>query len=142
MAHNTAGTYLMYKASGESDFVKLVDILNYPKIKGDKNRLDATTLSDWEEVQIDGIRKSPGDQKIEANYSLLDYKKVDALDDGKPKDMAIWFGGNEDTDNPTGDQGKWAGQALVSVSPSGGGNDEVRKMEISLTVTKRFELQV
>lgn len=142
MAHNTAGTYLMYKASGESDFVKLVDILNYPKIKGDKNRLDATTLSDWEEVQIDGIRKSPGDQKIEANYSLLDYKKVDALDDGKPKDMAIWFGGNEDTGNPTGDQGKWAGQALVSVSPSGGGNDEVRKMEISLTVTKRFELQV
>lgn len=45
-AQATMGTYLMYKASGSSEFTKLVDIKNFPDLGGEPERVDVTTLSD------------------------------------------------------------------------------------------------
>lgn len=64
MAISTYNT-ILYEGKTESDMTKLVDISSFPKLIGDPNLLDVTTLSDASQQQIFGINQS---DKLDFNF--------------------------------------------------------------------------
>lgn len=123
MAISTAGTYLMYKKS--STFEKLCDIINYPDMGAEPNKIDTTDLSALKmKTSILGLQEAP-DLNFEANYDKATYDKIKALE-GTTQDFELQFGEN-------GADGKydWKGQLIVYIT--GGGVDEARKMTIVIS---------
>lgn len=114
MAKNSAGTFLMHKASG-GEYKKLVDVTTSPATGGEPEMIDITTLSDHTERKTDGIRKMET-MKWEALYDPTDFAKLVALED-KEEEYAIWYGGQEtgDTITPTGDYGVWTFKGRLAV---------------------------
>ena len=128
-AQATMGTYLMYKASGSSEFTKLVDIKNFPDLGGEPERVDVTTLSDR-------VRKY-------ANYIAADYQKIHALT-GSQTEFAIWIGDTESNGvyTPTGSDGQWTFTGDIAVYKAGGDVNAAQDMTITIFPSTEFVYSV
>jgi len=131
MAIATMNTILEYKDASE-DFVKLVDIKDYPDLGSAPELIETTTLTETERhTNIKGLQDAT-DLTFTANYTLADYKKVKALE-GEDHEFQLKLG--ED-----GVDGifRWKGE--LSVYLVGGGINEVREMTITITESEPITL--
>lgn len=136
MATSSYKSFLMHKASGDAgDWEKLVDITDYPDLGGEPEMLDATTLSDKMRVYVPGIQETEG-MNFNANYEPDSYKALKALE-GKEESYAVWLGGTETNGvaTPTGSEGKFSFDGILSVYVKGAGVNEVRGMGITIAPT-------
>lgn len=136
MAISTHKTFLMTKKD-ESSWSKLIDIKSFPDLGGSPEMLETTTLSDPAQTYIPGIQSSEA-LEFTANYTLADYKKIEALK-GQELDLALWFGGTESPGSigkegltPTGSEGKHEFKGYVFAHTSGGGTNEVVGLAITI----------
>lgn len=132
MAISTYKIFLMHKASGESEYTKLVDIKDFPDLGGSPEMLETTTLSDKMQTYIPGIQSLDG-LEFTANYTKADFTTLKALE-GTEHDFAVWFGGTESSGGvtPTGSDGKFEFSGQLNVFPVGSGVNEVVNMTISI----------
>ena len=123
MAISTYGITLMHKASGGSDYTKLIDIKDFPDLGGAPEMLETTTLSDNMQTYIPGIQSLDA-LEFTANYTLADYRRIKAME-GTDTAFAVWFGAD-------GEDGKFEFNGQISAFPVGGGVNEVVGMTISI----------
>lgn len=121
MSRSTAKTFLMYSTDDGTTYTKLVDITSFPDLGSTPAKLDTTTLS-AEKVRtyILGLQEIP-DLVFEANFDKTTFDTINGLTD-KYK-FQLQFG----TDGVDGGF-EWDGE--VRVYTSGGGVDEVVKMQV------------
>jgi hypothetical protein len=133
MALSTYKTYLMYKASGASDYTKLVDIKNVPAIGAERNTIDVTSLTDDMEQMIPGIKRVGDGFQFNANYDMNKYYEIDQMGDTE-YEFAIWKGGTGEGTNavPSGADGKWSFSGRVTVGTAEGDVDAAFEMVITV----------
>lgn len=124
MAIATMHTYLMYKATAQATFTKLVDITEFPDLGGDPERIDVTTLSNTSRVYIQGV-KDTTDLEFKANYTKTDYETINALTG--THSFAVYFGDTSGTD------GIFSFDGEIAVKVDGGGVNEAVTMTITIT---------
>ncbi|SCJ24944.1 Uncharacterised protein [uncultured Ruminococcus sp.] len=132
MAISTYKIFLMKKGDSGDTYEKLLDIKDFPDLGGAPEMLETTTLSDKMQTYIPGIQ-SLDSLEFTANYTLNDFKKIQALGD-EECDFAVWFGGTEagNTLTPTGTDGKFQFKGRISVFPVGAGVNEVVDMTVTI----------
>lgn len=132
MAISTYKIFLMMKDSTGGDYAKLLDIKDFPDLGGAPEMLETTTLSDKMQTYIPGIQ-SLDSLEFTANYTLADFKKIQALADTECN-FAVWFGGTETGGvlTPTGSDGKFQFSGQISAFPVGGGTNEVVEMTVTI----------
>ena len=142
MAQNTYKTFLMYKASGSSDYTKLVDIKDYPDLGGSPELLETTTLSDRARTYIAGIEGAGDNMDFTCNYDKQAFTTIYGLKDTL-LDLAVYFGGTESNGsvNPTGTDGKFTFKGYVSVFATGGDVNAVREMTVSVVPTTVIQFE-
>lgn len=98
-----------------------------------------TTLSNKSKIGVPGIQNNDA-MTFDANYDPTDYQTLKALADGTAKHWGIYFGGTESNGvvTPTGDDGKFTFDGILDVYVTGGGVNEGRSMQISITPTTDF----
>lgn len=98
-----------------------------------------TTLSNKSKIGVPGIQNNDA-MTFDANYDPTDYQTLKALADGTAKHFAIYFGGTESNGvvTPTGADGKFTFDGILDVYVAGGGVNEGRTMQISITPTTDF----
>lgn len=129
----TMGTFLMKKSSGSS-YEKFIDINSFGDLGGTPNKIDATSLSHWVAVSVNGIRELDT-ISFEANYDKETYKTISANQD-KETDFSVWLGGTTNTDGtitPTGVYGKFDFVGTYSVKVNGGGTNEIVHCTVDVT---------
>lgn len=134
MAISTFRTFLMKEKDSESGtFEKLIDINGFPKLGGQPELIEITTLSDSMKKFIEGIQNSEA-LTFPANYDLAEFKKLKALE-RKEKTFAVWFGGTGEGESltPTGTDGKYKFKGTLSVYVEGGDVNQAVKMQITVT---------
>lgn len=121
MEKTTINTYL-YTGEAESSLSKLIDITSYPDLMSPPEKIDISDLSSKQKKYTDGMTDLP-DYEFGANYTLANYKKVEALKN-KKLHCELRFGEN-------GEYGifKWQGTIFPSVS----GGDVGGKREMKVT---------
>ena len=136
MAQNTYKTYLMYKASSEASYQKLVDIKDYPDLGGSPELLETTTLSDRARTYIPGIEGAGDNMDFTCNYDKTAFNTINGLKD-QELFIAVYFGGTEANNvvTPTGADGIFAFKGYVSVYANGGDVNAVREMTVSVVPT-------
>lgn len=132
MAISTYKVFLMKKASGDTDYSKLVDIKDFPDLGGAPEMLETTTLSDGASTYIPGIQSQEA-LEFTANYTKADFTTLKALEDTE-LDFSVWFGATVSggVATPTGTDGKYDFKGKLSVYVVGGGVNEVVDMKISI----------
>lgn len=126
MALSTAKTYLYYDSTGTPTWTKLVDIINYPDLGSTPAKIDTTDLSQAVyKTNILGLQEVP-DLTFEANYDATKYATIAALTG--EQDFQLWFG-------EAGADSKFQWSGNVSIFVMGGGVDEARKMQITLSAS-------
>ena len=138
--YSTYKTFLMQgTGSGTLTYAKVVDIKSYPDIGGAPDLIDMTTLSNKSKIGVPGIQNNDA-MTFDANYDPTDYQTLKALADGTAKHFAIYFGGTESNGvvTPTGADGKFTFDGILDVYVTGGGVNEGRSMQISITPTTDF----
>lgn len=136
MAISSYKTFLMTSANGTT-YTKLIDIKSYPDLGQAPEQLQATSLSDKQHVFVQGIQQTEA-LAFTANYTLADFRVVNALDDGAVHHFSVWLGGTENAvgvPTPTGSEGKYNFDAYCSVYVNGAGVNEIVEMTITLTPT-------
>lgn len=130
MAISTYKTFLMMKK--EQTWEKVIDIKEFPDLGGAPEQIETTTLSDKMQTNINGVMSLDA-LEFTANYTLDDYKKLQALEDTE-HEYAVWFGGTEAGGvlTPTGDNGKYKFKGQLAVYINGAGTNEVVEMTISI----------
>lgn len=130
MAISTYKTFLMMKE--EQAWKKVIDIKEFPDLGGAPELIETTTLSDKMQTNINGVQSLDA-LEFTANYTLDDYKKLQALEDTE-HEYAVWFGGTETGGvlTPTGDDGKYKFKGQLAVYINGAGTNEVVEMTISI----------
>lgn len=80
---STIGIKLSCKATSESSFTDLPNLISVPEIGGEKSKIDVTTLADSQEKFIPGI-KSVGDMEFgflyDANQTASSYKILNKIE--------------------------------------------------------------
>jgi len=134
-------TFLMYKASEGASYTKLVDIKSFGDLGGTPETLATTTLSDKQATNILGIQ-SMDTMEFVCNYIPSTYSTLSTLaanSQTTPIKMAVYFGGTEDGTSgaitPTGADGIFEFEGMLSVYISGKGVNEVREMTLSVAAT-------
>ena len=112
MEKSTSLTFLYYKAAGEQEFTKLVDITSYPDIYTKPEKLDVSTLSSNQKKYTEGMVDTP-DYDFGFIYSKEAYQKIKALAGDNTIFFQLWFG-------EAGEYGKWQWTGSVFVTPSAG----------------------
>lgn len=132
---HTFKSFLMYKASGESSYSKLVDIKEFPDLGGDPEMLETTTMSDATKTYILGLQDMDTLNFV-ANYTKGDFSTLNALA-GQTIDYAVWFGGTESggTVTPDGEDGKFSWKGQLTCYVAGKGTNEVRDINISISAS-------
>ncbi|HZJ99729.1 MAG TPA: hypothetical protein VFC79_06970 [Tissierellaceae bacterium] len=124
MAVATMNTILKYKL--EDEFVKLVDIKEYPDMGSEPEKIDTTTLSELRmRTSINGLQDAP-DLAFMANYDKTAYELIDGLVGEQEFQLEL---GEDGVDGKFG----WTGE--VSVYLTGSGVNEVREMNISVSAS-------
>lgn len=133
---STYQTYLMIKGTGDT-WEKLIDIVSFPDIGSEPDTIETTSLTDDMQTFIPGIISSEGNWTFEANYTVENYTKVKALNDGTEHDLGLWFGGDGAgaAATPTGSKGKFAFKGYITPTISGGGVNEKVTMNVIVTVS-------
>lgn len=129
IAISTYQTYLMVRTSSAGSYAKVVDIKSYPDMIGSPNMLDATTLSNSQQIQIAGIAQVGDGFQFTANYTKQNYQAVKTLE-GNQYDYALWLGGTS-AGVPDGHNGKFSWTGDVRAGFPGKGVDEVQDMSIT-----------
>ena len=131
MAISTYKVFLMKKGTGDT-YTKVIDIKSFPDLGGAPEMLETTTLSDSMQTYIAGIQ-SMNALEFEANYTKEDYKTLKDLE-GKTESYAVWFGGTVEgsTITPTGTDGKFNFDGMLSAFPVGGGVNEIVGMTVTI----------
>lgn len=129
IAISTYQTYLMVRTSSAGSYAKVVDIKSYPDMIGSPNMLDATTLSNSQQIQIAGIAQVGDGFQFTANYTKQNYQAVKTLE-GHQYDYALWLGGTS-AGVPDGHNGKFSWTGDVRAGFPGKGVDEVQDMSIT-----------
>lgn len=129
MAISTYKTFLMSSTDG-SQYTKLVDIKEFPDLGGEPELLETTTLSDRMQTYILGLQSSDG-LSFTCNYTKSDFSKLKEME-GDSKKFAVWIGGTESGGNvtPTGSDGKFTFEGMLTVYKSGGGTNAVQDMVV------------
>lgn len=132
MAISTYKVFLMKKGDSGNTYTKLVDIKDFPDLGGAPEMLETTTLSDGVQTYIPGIQSLEA-LEFTANYDKDDYTTLAALKDTECS-FAVWLGGTESggTVTPTGSEGKFEFEGMLSVFVVGGGVNEVVDMTITI----------
>lgn len=138
---NESTTYQSYLMKGTGTgssitYSKLVDIKDYPDLGGAPERVEITTLSDGMRRYLKGIQDTE-DITFTANYVLADYNTIKALT-GQQK-FAVFFDDGTAT-QPTGSLGKFAFEGEIDVYVTGGGVNDPREMQITITPTTEIEV--
>lgn len=130
MAISTYKTFLMMKK--DTKWEKVIDIKEFPDLGGAPELIETTTLSDKMQTNINGVQSLDA-LEFTANYTLADYKKLQALEDGE-HEYAVWFGGTETGGvlTPNGEDGKYKFTGQLAVYINGAGTNEVVEMTISI----------
>lgn len=126
---NTSYTFLYYKASGMSNFAKLVDITDYPDFLPDPERRDVSDLSTNHEKFEKGVYRLP-EMSFGCFYSLAAFDKIADLQ-GTNTQYQIRFGEN-------GEYGCWQWEGDVFVKPTGGGFGDSRRMQVTFYPNTMF----
>lgn len=137
MAKNTKFTFLMEgTGTGTLTYAKVVDVKDVPELGGSPEALDATTLTHWARVYIEGIEETQSLLSFTCNYELADYQAVKALE-GSEKHWSVWFGGTKsgNTVTPTGADGKFNFDGYLHAHILGKGVNEVREFQIDIIPT-------
>ena len=131
MAISTYKIFLMMKGEG-SEYEKLIDIKSFPDLGGAPEMLETTTLSDAMQTYIAGIQSLDA-LEFETNYTKADFTKLKALE-GETNSFAVWFGGDVagGVITPTGVDGKFEFDGMLSAFPVGGGVNEVVGMTVTI----------
>lgn len=121
-------TFLMVKSDTGSTYEKVSDIITAPKIGGDPEMLDRTSLSEGMTTHELGIQQTDS-MPFEMLYDKEVYKKLVAME-GVKKSWAIWYGGTEEDGvvTPTGTDGAWEFDGAGSVQVHEANVNEIRKM--------------
>lgn len=129
MAISTYKTFLMSSTDG-SQYTKLVDIKEFPDLGGEPELLEITTLSDRMQTYILGLQSSDG-LSFTCNYTKNDFSKLKEME-GDSKKFAVWIGGTESGGNvtPSGSDGKFTFEGMLTVYKSGGGTNAVQDMVV------------
>lgn len=134
MARNTMFSFLM-EGTGSSTltYAKVCDIKDYPDVGGSVEALDATSLTNWARVYIEGIEETESQMSFTCNYDLATYQTVKALE-GSERHWAIWFGGTKSgsTVTPTGSAGKFTFDGYLHAHILGKGVNEVMEFQIDI----------
>ena len=142
MARNTMFSFLM-EGTGTSSltYAKVCDIKTYPEIGGSPESLDATSLTNWARVYIEGIEETQSLLSFTCNYELATYQTVKGLE-GSLKHWAIWFGGTKSgsTVTPTGSAGKFTFDGYLHAHVLGKGVNEVQELQIDIIPTTEMSL--
>lgn len=139
MAISTVGVFLMKKKSAETEYTKLVDIVDFGDLGGEPNQIDTSTLSDQTDTSILG-RKQLGTIAFTSNFDWEEYLDLKA-DEYTDMDMAVWFGGEPDPSDPTGkliptgDQGKLKFRGMYTIGVNGGGGNEPVRCTITVAAS-------
>ena len=142
MARSTMFSFLMEgTGTPPTSWAKVVDIKNYADLGGSPEALDATTLTNWARVYIEGIEETQSNLTFTANYEKADYNTVKALE-GSERHWAVWFGGTKagTTVTPTGLAGKFQFDGYLHVHVLGKGVNEVQEMQIDIIPTTEITL--
>lgn len=142
MARSTMFSFLMQgTGTPPTSWAKVVDIKDYADLGGSPEALDATTLTNWARVYIEGIEETQSNLTFTCNYTLADYQTVKALE-GTEKHWAVWFGGTKagTTVTPTGSAGKFLFDGYLHVHVVGKGVNEVQEMQIDIIPTTEISL--
>lgn len=137
-AISTIGTFLMHKPSGETDYVKLVDIKTQPAMGGAPEQLETTTLSNYMRTYIPGLEANDA-KEYTCNYNKTDYQKLKALE-GQELDLALWFGGTKENGviTPTGVDGKFSYKGYINVFVAEGEVNAVHDMTVTTTASSEI----
>ena len=129
MATSTYKSYLMLgtTANTTTTYSKLVDIKDYPDLGGAPETIETTTLSDAMRTYIPGLQDTER-LVFNANYTETDYSTL-VGHVGTEKDYGVFFG------SEAGADGKFTFKGYLDVRVTGGGVNEVRNMEIGITVS-------
>ena len=137
----TKYTFLMNSATGKyQDMKKLIDIISYPDMGSDPEKVEVTTLSHGIKAYIDGLQDVKS-FSFEGYYTPELYTKLQSIEKAtktKHQMFALYIGGT-DGDTPTGDLGciYWTGELTVYLK--GAGSNEGHKLAISITVDDKPE---
>lgn len=133
----TYQTYLMHgTGTGTVTYSKLIDIKEFPDLGGTPEAVEVTTLSDSMRRYVPGIQDTEALEFL-ANYVLADYQTCKALENQQEK-YAVWFDDGTAT-TPTGALGKWEFTGALSVYVTGGGVNDPREMQITITPSTVIE---
>lgn len=135
--YSTYKTYLMQgTGSGTLTYSKVCDIKSYPDIGGAPDLIDMTTLSNKSKIGVPGIQNNDA-MTFDANYNPTVLSSLQGLADGTAKHWAIYFGASVSgsTVTPDGSDGKFTFDGILDVYVTGGGVNEGRSMQISITPT-------
>lgn len=137
---NESTTYQSYlmkgTGTGTITYSKLVDIKSYPDLGGAPERVEITTLSDPMRRYLKGIQDTE-DIQFTANYVKADYQTIKAITGQTP--FAVWFDDGSAT-QPTGSLGKFEFTGEIDVYVTGGGVNDPREMQITITPTSEITL--
>lgn len=126
MPISTAKTYLFYDSDGAGTMAKLVDIIDFPDLGATPAKIDTTTLSETiHRTNILGLQDLP-DLTFTANYDKTIYELILTLTGDQ--DFELHFGEN-------GVDGKFSWTGQISVFVTGGGVDEARQMQITVSAS-------
>ncbi len=134
MARSSIGVYLMVKDTG-AEYKKVVDIKSAPGIIPDKDLLDASTLSDHIQKQIEGRAQAGSGFEFPFNYTGAEYKNMQDSYEGKSLDYSLWIGDEQQSDGsfkPTGADGKFNFKATMSLSMSEVSDNSVMEAKVVL----------
>ena len=141
---STKWTYLMYQSvSTSSEYSKLVDIKDYSDIGGEREMLEITTLSDDQQHFIPGIiQLENGSLQFTANYTKAEYTTLKGLEEVE-KHYAVWLGASVtgSTVAPSGEDGKFKFDGLLTVRVVGKGVNEVREMQVNIAPTTDIAME-
>ena len=139
MAINTYKTFLMAgTAATSTTLTKLVDIKTKPRLMGNREGLDSTTMSDPIQVFIDGIETVDGNGfEFEANWDKTTFNTIKTNNEGKNIKYGVWYGGTESNGvaTPTGTDGKFEFTGVLTVSDAEASVNAVQNMIINIRPT-------
>ncbi len=143
--YSTYKTFLMHgtTSGGTTTYEKLIDIRSFPDMGGSPDLIDCTTLSNKSKIGVPGIQNNDA-LVFEANYNPTTYAAVKAVCDGLVHDFSVWFGGTEsgNTLTPDGSDGKFDFKGMADVYVAGGGVNEARTIQITITPTTDIAFSV
>ena len=126
MPISTSITTLNYSIDSGVNYIKLLDITNYPDMGSTPSKLDTTDLSATAyKTSILGLQELP-DLTFEANYDKATYAMIEALTGNQY--FQLQFGS-------AGTNGKFTWQGEIRIFAMGAGVDEVRKMQVTLSAS-------